>query len=90
MKAYLSRRARKHVLLGLATLIMFGLATSAFACPVCFGDSDHPIVKGLEASVLFLVAVTYSLLGGGVTTFFLLRRRAKRLAEQQTVSATDD
>ncbi len=90
MSLTLTIRARRRLLLGLTAIVMLSLATNAFACSVCFGDSDHPIVKGLEASVIFLVGVTYSLLGGGVTTFFLLRRRAKRLAEPQTVSATDD
>ncbi|MEM7350038.1 MAG: hypothetical protein AAF657_04475 [Acidobacteriota bacterium] len=68
--------------LALATVAMLCLATNAFACSVCFGDSDHPIVKGLEASVVFLVAVTYTLLGGGVVTVILLRRRARRLAAE--------
>jgi len=90
MSSKLTIRARKRLLLGLAALVMLSLTANAFACSVCFGDSDHPIVKGLEASVIFLVGITYSLLGGGVATFFLLRRRAKRLAELQTASATDD
>ena len=82
-------RARK-LILGLLTVALLGVAANAFGCTVCFGDSDHPIVKGLEASVIFLVAVTYSLLGGGVTTAFLLRRRARKLAELQAASAADD
>lgn len=77
----------RPLVLCLATLALLSLATSAFACPVCFGDSDDPIVKGVEASVLFMVGVTYFLLGGGVITFILLRRRAKRLAALQTALA---
>ena len=73
---------RKKLTLGLAAVAMLAAATSAFACTVCFGESDHPIVRGAEASVLFMVAVTYLLLGSGVAGFFLLRRRARRLAEQ--------
>ena len=69
--------------LGLVTLSMVALAANSHGCPVCFGDSDDPILKGAQASVLFLGGVTYFLLGGGVTSFFLLRRRARRLAEQR-------
>lgn len=85
----MSRLSYRPLLLVLASLAMLALASSAFGCTVCFGDSDAPIVKGLEASVLFLVAVTYTLLFGGVTTFILLRRRARRLGELQTASVTD-
>ncbi len=64
------------------TVAMLAGAANAFGCTVCFGESDDPIVKGAEASVLFMVIVTYTLLVGGVVTFILLRRRARRLAEQ--------
>ena len=72
-----------------AVVAMAAFAGSAFGCTVCFGESDHPIVKGAEASVLFMVGVTYMLLGSGVASFFLLRRRARRLAEQN-VSVTPE
>ncbi len=74
--------SRRKLILGLAAVAMAAFSASAFGCTVCFGESDHPIVKGAEASVLFMVGVTYFLLGGGVVSFFLLRRRARRLAEQ--------
>ncbi len=73
-------KRRRMIFLGLAAAAMLAVAANALACAVCFGDSNDPIVKGAEASVLFMVGVTYFLLGGGVTTFFLLRRRARRLA----------
>ncbi len=73
--------------LGLAAGVMLAFATNAFGCTVCFGESDHPIVKGAEASVLFMVGVTYLLPGSGVAGFFLLRRRARRLAEQNATPA---
>ncbi len=72
---------RQCVLMFLTVAMLAG-ATHAFGCTVCFGESDDPIVKGAEASVLFMVIVTYTLLVGGVVTFILLRRRARRLAEQ--------
>ena len=77
----------RMILLGLATAAMLACAASSFACTVCFGDSDDPILKGAQASVLFLGGVTYMILGGGVASFFLLRRRARRLAEQNAATA---
>lgn len=52
-------------------------ATPAGACAVCYGDSDSQMVQGLEASVLFMVGVTYFVILGGVACFVLLRRRAR-------------
>lgn len=72
--------SRRGGILATAAAAMLAFAASSAACPVCFGDSDDPIVKGVEASVLFMIGVTYCLLGGGVTTFLLLRRRARRLS----------
>ena len=77
---------RRRLIIATAAIAMLACAGSALGCTVCFGESDHPIVKGAEASVLFMVGVTYMLLGGGVASVILLRRRAKRLAEQTTTS----
>ena len=71
----------QKLVLSLAAIAMLAGATSAFGCTVCFGETDHPIVKGAEASVLFMMFITYMTLGSGVVGFFLLRRRARRLAE---------
>lgn len=74
------------VTLGLA-LALWVVAPPASACTVCFGNSDSPIVQGVEVSVLFMVGVTYFLLVGGVVTFLLLRRRALRQGQRQADSA---
>lgn len=79
----------RTIVLCLATAAMLAGAAGAFGCPVCFGESDDPIVKGAQASVLFMVGVTYFLLGGGVTTVFLLRRRARRLAGSDPATTLD-
>ena len=82
----MSLRTKTIALIFLA-LAALAVAPDSMACPVCFGESEAPIVKGLEASALFLIGVTYSLLSGGVVAFFLLRRRARRLAAQQAPAA---
>ncbi len=69
------------------SLALLALTPSSYACAVCFGNSDAPIVKGVEVSVLFMVGVTYFLIVGGVVSFLLLRRRALRQEKGQTESA---
>ena len=76
------RTPGRKTFLTIAALAMICWASASFACPVCFGDSDDPIIKGLEASILFMVGITYFLIVSGVVTFVLLRRRALRLQEQ--------
>jgi hypothetical protein len=75
------RRATVLVVLIVAMALW---STASHACPVCFGDVEHPIIEGLEASILFLVGVTYFVILSGVAAFILLRRRARRLAAQTT------
>lgn len=67
--------------LTLCSVLFLLWATPAGACAVCYGDSDSQMVQGLEASVLFMVGVTYFVILGGVATFVLLRRRARGLGE---------
>ncbi len=65
------------------TLVLLAVAASSQACPVCFGNSDAPVVKGVEASVIFLGVLTYLLILSGGISFVLIRRRALRLQKQQ-------
>jgi len=68
----------KNLARAVTVLLLAALAAPAFGCPVCFGETDSPMVHGVQASVLFMVAVTYVLIVSGVVTFFVLRRRALR------------
>ena len=47
------------------------------ACSVCFGDTDSDMARAVRLSVLFLLALTYLVIGGGVAAFFSARSRAK-------------
>ena len=75
---------RRIILLGLAALAMLAVASASMACPVCFGESDSPIVKGAEYSILFMMGVTYALIGGGLATAIFLRRRQRRRQDDVT------
>lgn len=70
----------RHLARIVTVLLLSGLAAPAFGCPVCFGETDSPMVHGMQASVLFMMAVTYLLIVSGVVTFFVLRHKALRNA----------
>ncbi len=63
---------------GFLFLLAAAIAGTSLACAVCFGQSDAPVVKGMELSVLFMVLVTYGVIGGGVATAIILRRKQRR------------
>ena len=50
------------------------------ACSVCWGAAQDPVVHGTKLSIVFLLGLTYLLLGGGVGMVFLVRRKALRAA----------
>lgn len=59
---------------------MSGLATVGhlLACSVCWGNAQDPVIHGTKLSIIFLLALTYLLLGGGAGLMMVLRRRARR------------
>ncbi len=70
-----------------ARLAAFALAAiltapgAAWACPVCYGAADNAMIDGAKASVLFMGALVYCLLGVVVAVVFALRRRVRKLAD---------
>ena len=61
---------------------LFVLAPSAaFACPVCFGQSDSPLAKAMNLGILAMLVVVAGMLTGFASFIVYLMRRAQ-LAEQ--------
>jgi hypothetical protein len=56
------------------------VVTDLLACSVCWGAAQDPVVHGTKLSIVFLLGLTYALLGGGVGMVVLLRRKALRAA----------
>lgn len=72
----------KRCLIALA-LILFVLPEAANACSVCWGGaSNSPWIGASIWVFLFLLALTYGVIGGGVVAFVVTRRRAIRKAEE--------
>jgi hypothetical protein len=68
------------------TLLTLGLIAAprvAFACPVCFGDSNAPMAVAMNMGILAMLVVVAGVLGAFASFFIYLIRRARRVAEQE-------
>lgn len=70
----------KHVVRLAATLALVAAPRAALACPVCFGQSDSPLAKGLNIGVLFLLGTITAVLIAFASFMIYLARRAKVFA----------
>jgi hypothetical protein len=64
-----------------AAFVLIGGASPAFACPVCFGADETPLIDGAKLGVLALLVITLVVQGGFVGFFLYLRKHAKRIAD---------
>lgn len=55
------------------------LPERALACPICFGQSDSPLVSGVTVGVAVLLGVTGSLLAAFGAFFIRLRKRMRNV-----------
>jgi hypothetical protein len=65
----------------MAAAIVIGGSSSAFACPVCFGAAESPLIDGAKLGILALLGITFAVQGAFVAFFIYLRQRAKRIAD---------
>ena len=66
------------------------LPAQTLACSVCWGAAQDPVVHGTKLSIVFLLGLTYLLLGGGVGMVLLVRRKALRAAAGAQAASTDE
>jgi hypothetical protein len=73
-------------------LIAAGLAAlthvngAAMACAACYGISDSPMAKGMNAGILALLGIIGSVLACATTFFVFLAHRSKAIAKAQKVT----
>ena len=70
----------------LLTLIFIAAPRLALACPVCFGQNDSPLAKGVNMGVFFMLGIVAVMLGAFAMFFVHLSRRA-RLFDDSAASA---
>jgi hypothetical protein len=61
-------------------LLLVAVAPSLFACPVCWGAPDDPMVRGVNSGVWVLLALVALVQAGFIAMFWSFRQRAR---EQQ-------
>ena len=62
------------------TLALVLAPRAAFACPVCFGQSDSPLAKATNLGILVMLGFVGAVLVGFATFFIYLIRRANAAA----------
>ena len=68
-------------LIPLITLVMVAAPRVALACPVCFGQSDSPLAKGVNMGIYFLLATIGGVLVAFAVFMIYLARRARLFAD---------
>lgn len=58
-------------------LLIVAIAPAAFACPVCFGSPDDPMVKGVNNGIWVLLALVAVVQVGFAAMFWSFWRRAR-------------
>lgn len=84
MKAVSSRHkyrtpvSRSPLLFMLHLFVLLAVASeTAQACSVCYGNAEGEIVDALNFSIIFMLVITYLILGVFVFLFIKLRRRER-------------
>ena len=73
-------RAVRNAVRAATTIALIAAPRVALACPVCFGQSDSPLAKGVNMGVLFLLGTITAVLIGFASFMIYLARRAKVFA----------
>jgi hypothetical protein len=67
----------------LVTTLLMAAPRVALACPICFGQNDSPLAKGVNMGVFFMLGVVGVVLGAFASFFIYLSRRARLVAKQE-------
>jgi len=68
----------RHMLL---PLLLLAAPRAAFACSVCFGQSDAPMAVATNAGIFVMLGITTSVLAVFAACLVRLLRRAERAVE---------
>ena len=61
----------------LIAVALLGVVEPAMACPVCWGESDSPMARGMNNGIVLLLGVIGTVQIGLVAMFVSFRRRGK-------------
>jgi hypothetical protein len=71
-------------------LLLAAVPRAAFACPVCFGQSDSPVASAANLAILMMLVLVGCVLAAFASFFVYLMRRARlaTLAEARAPEGT--
>ncbi len=76
------RNARVWLLAIVVLAATLAAVPEAHACPVCFGENDSPMAKGVNNGILAMLGVVVTVQIGFVALFVSFRRHGQRLEEK--------
>jgi hypothetical protein len=68
----------------LAVMMCLAVPRAAYACPVCFGQSDSPMAAAANMSILVMLIITVGMLAAFASFFIVLIRRARAAAAAES------
>lgn len=76
-------RSVKNLILTTALLATPTLVT---ACPVCIGNPDDPMTKGLSTGILFMLGILIMVFGGFAGFVFIVAKRRPQVTSKNSLS----
>ena len=73
----------RHLVATLLAVVIAGGGVTVFACPVCFGAEETPLISGAKLGILVMIGVTLAVQGAFVAFFLYLRKHAKDNADME-------
>src|SRR5690348_16554456 len=80
---------RRLLSLTIGLFLTLALPRAAWACPVCFGQSDSPLANATNMGIIAMLVVVVGVLSGFATFIVYLNRRAKLVADGTIYSALE-
>jgi hypothetical protein len=76
-------RTLRFLILSAGLFLLANANSSLLACAACYGKSDSPMAKGMNAGIFALLGVIGAVLCCAATFFVFLARRSAAVAKQQ-------
>jgi len=73
----------RHLVATVLAVVIAGGGATVFACPVCFGAEETPLISGAKLGILVMIGVTLAVQGAFVAFFLYLRKHAKDNADME-------
>jgi hypothetical protein len=73
--------------LGLLLVGLLAAPRAAWACPVCFGQSDAPMAQATNNGIILMLGVVVAVLSGFAAFIVYLNRRARFAATLEQAAA---